>query len=218
VSTSKYTIDQLPELPVDALGLQANLEHALTEPVLTFRPNQVAVPEAPSPTAAAGLKSQHAVRKFLAQATYPKVTCYPFNELLDVTVRNVLEKPQRPLRDNESDLAARAGHKQFYKLTSAQHLKPTGPYFCTVEYGPWSALAVQEESCFTGVPTLWTFGIVSMPQVTLVWFGTWHDIPTHLYPSLHVLPDSLQLLSAQLLCCPGFKKCAGTCVPLNVNC
>ena len=177
-------------------------------------------PEQPSPQAAAATKSEFFIRKYLAQVTYPRVVCYPRNDLSEQTIKQVFQRRQEPLTENEADLEAIARHEQFYKLTRLKGVKLSFPHFCTVHYGPWLAIVLEQESCFAGVRNQWTLFIVEMPEVELIWYGVWWDIPAHLYPSLHVIMGNLAQVAEARHCCPGFKWCATTnsCIPLSVEC
>lgn len=69
-----------------------------------------------------------------------------------------------------------------------------------------------------GVPNRFTLYVVEIPEVVLVWYGAWEDIPQ--YPLLQVIMGNLYLLGETPSCCPGFKWCATTdsCIPAIVDC
>lgn len=56
------------------------------------------------------------------------------------------------------------------------------PLWCSVKYGPWTALVTETESCNDDEPNQWQFVIADIPQVGMLWYGTWEDIPS--FPSL----------------------------------
>lgn len=220
MSNPKYTIDQLPELPLEALELGGKLEHVGTEPVLTIRPEKVISPEQSSMSAAADKRSELYVRKYIVAVTYPRVNCHPPNDLVVQSIQDIFSKRQEPLKENETDPEAIARHEQFYKLTSHNGVALTPPYFCRIHYGPWSAIVREQQSCDVDEPNEWNLFISGIPEVALVWYGAWEDIPAHLYPSLHVFMGSLYLVTEQFDCCPGYKYCAITnsCLPDGVEC
>lgn len=220
MSKSKYTIDQLPELPLETLKLGGELEFSSTEPVLTLKAPPITPPDEISPTPTAVPTSQHAVRQYITQATYPRVVCHPLPELFELAVEAVFEREQKPLRESRADLHELAGQTHYYKLTRHEVAKKSGPLFCTVKYGPWAAVAREEESCFIGVPSRWTFHIVEMPQVALIWDGEWMDIPVHLYPNLHVITGDLHKVGEAYPCCDGYEWCptTGSCIQANEEC
>src|SRR5262249_650901 len=71
---------------------------------------------------------------------------------------------------------------------------------------------------FDGVPNRWEFWIVEMPEVSLVWFGEWGDMPS--YPSLRVTMGDLVLAGTQQNGCGGFYWCPTTQsgIPQCFNC
>jgi len=217
VSTPKYTIHQLPELPLEALELGGKLEHAGTEPVLTIRPQKPTPPDQPSPAGGGPQKSQITVTKYGTQVTYPKVWCHPHNDLFEKTLQVVFQRRQEPLRENEADLEAIARHERFYKLTSHKGVKLSSPYLCAVHYGPWSAIAIETESCFVGGPIQWSLFIAVIP-LELTWHGAWEDCPT--YPNLQVIKGDLYKINEARPCCPGHYWCfiTNTCIPLDMKC
>ena len=117
---TKYTIDDLPELPLEALSLGGDLEPALTEPVLTIRPKTTVEPESklpsskPPSTLHCPSSSSHYVRKYLTQVTYPKVTCHPNNALTGSVVQQVLQERQNPSNENQHEQTTSSKQTQFY--------------------------------------------------------------------------------------------------------
>jgi hypothetical protein len=81
-----------------------------------------------------------------------------------------------------------------------------------------AAVAKETESCLEGVPNQWEFFIVEVPEVALVWFGEWEDMPA--FPSLTVIVGDLMPAGQETFCCPGFQWCPTTqsCIPLQVDC
>ena len=82
-----------------------------------------------------------------------------------------------------------AVQERFYKLTSLKSVPFHHPLWCSVKYGPWLAIAKETESCIDGAPATWEFSIVEVPEVSLLWFGYWEDMPA--YPSLQVIMGDL---------------------------
>lgn len=209
----EYAINALPELPLEPLELAGKLEHAGTAPVLTIKAHKKAAPQPPAKPSAKAKKSEAYRRKYLTQVTYPKVVCYPQNELSDRVAWKISN-----VEENERDVEVIGRYERFYKLSSFDAVKLEPPYFCTVHYGPWSAVVIEEESCDDGVPSFFRLFIASIPDVVLAWYGTWDDIPS--YPSLHVFKGLLYLVDEGFSCCPGFQWCITTnsCIPLTVKC
>lgn len=213
MSQSSYTIDELPELPLEALELGGRLRRAPRAPVLTVDPPKLAPPETPPTPTPLVPKSQFTTRRYLAQATYPRVVCYPFPELPEEIV---LEQPAPPR--SRTDLVLTARSERHFKLSHFEGTRLERPHFCSVKYGPWAAVAIEQESCTVGVPNSWEFFIVEMPEVHLQWFGFWEDIPA--YPSLHVIMGTLTQVDEATACCPGYKLCPATqsCIDISINC
>ena len=206
-------LDDLPELPLDLLQLAGTLQHARTAPVLTIRPPTPTAPDAPVAPVPAIKKSQVVIRKYLTQVLFPRVICYPFSDLFAELAFDEVK-----IREHAAGREQRIGQTRFYKLTAASGLTSTAPYFCTVAYGPWSARVTEEESCTHGVPNRFTLQVIEIPEIVIVWYGEWQDVPPH--PLLHVIQGDLYLLDEVSTCCPGFKWCAtlGSCIPEIVKC
>jgi|SRR5215467_5286301 len=216
--TKHDLIDRLPELPLEPFEVAGTLERSDRGPYVTIRPHKRPVPEPPTVQPLMKSRSSYAVRKYFTQAIYPRVICYHPGDL--VTDLQVNINPQ-PLPDRErppTDIFALAGQERFYKLSSLKSQRFPNPLWCSVKGGPWLAAAVETESCFDGVPNRWEFWIVEMPEVSLVWFGKWEDMPS--YPSLWVTMGDLVLAGTQQNCCGGFYWCPTTqsCIPQGVNC
>jgi hypothetical protein len=130
------------------------------------------------------------------------VVCYPQNELWD----RVAWKPTSGLGENErDDIEAIARHEQFYKLTSFNGEKLKFGYLCSVQYGPWSAVVIEEGPCTDGMPKHFLLFVVSIPELALEWYGNWDDVPS--YPSLHTIKGHLHLTKEVFFCCDGFVWC-----------
>lgn len=210
-------IDRLPELPVEALELGGELDFAETEPVLTIIPLKTAPPDRGKPSAVAKERSEHYVRKYLTQVTYPKLWCYPPNELVARNLSTVLERSREPLPEHERDPLAVANHEAYYKLSSHAGAPLAPPWFCRVHYGPWSAVAVEQQACHLQLPSRWTL-VVPVADLILIWDGLWEDLPP--YPNLQVIMGDLYLRDEAWLCCPGYVWCSTTnaCIPVQVPC
>jgi hypothetical protein len=207
---------RLPELPQETFAAAGTLERSHRGPFVTLRPHDLPSPEEPS-VAAAAPKSSFTVSKYFTQATYPRVLCYePVVQLEGLEAR--VEPQPFPDRDRPpTDVVALAGQERIYKLSTLKSLDLRNPLWCSVKYGPWLAVAKETESCTLGVPNQWEFSIVEVPEVSLVWFGAWEDMPD--VPSLTII-GGLVLSGQQTLCCAGFKWCPTTqsCIPLQVEC
>ena len=104
----------------------------------------------------------------------------------------------------------------YYKLTKLNGVGLFEPYWCSVKYGPWSAIVEETESCIPHAPALWSLYIAEMPEVTMSWYGLWSDIPS--YPSLHVFTGTLGMVGHSDGCCPGFYKCLESCIDMDIKC
>jgi hypothetical protein len=163
-------------------------------------------------------KSSFLTTKYYTQALYPRLICYDPGDLIVGLTMDVDPQPF-PGRDRPPiDATALAGQERFYKLSSLRSVTFRHPLWCSVKYGPWLAIATETESCIQGAPNQWEFSIIEVPEVTLVWFGEWEDMPA--FPSLTVIMSNLALAGQTSSCCPGFQWCATTqsCIPLDVDC
>lgn len=230
MSKGRDLIQTLPELPLEALQLGGKLAHARRGPYLTIVPPARPAPAPPKPTASPALPHiptpSFQTRKYWTQAIYPRVVCMdpgPFSDeiVLDATPdggSGGSGGTGRPDVTGALDLAVLARHERHYKLSAFNGAKLVRPFWCTVKYGPWLAMAVETESCIIGAPNRWEFVIVEMPQVGMVWDGEWLDQPT--LPNLTVIKGDLQMFNLSTSCCPGAKWCPTTqsCIPNQVNC
>jgi len=212
MSKSKYTIDDLPELPLEVFESFGELRPSGTAPILTIVPDRPAAPKPPAAPTPLVPTSEFVTRKYLVQVTYPRLVCYPISEVPDEIV---LDRPARPDR---SDLALTAKAERFYKLSAHPAAAHGGPSFCSVKYGPWSAVAIEETSCTFGAPNHWLLFIVEIPQVELEWYGSWEDIPP--FPGLHVIMGTLSKIQEGSACCPGYRWCSttGSCIDITIKC
>jgi hypothetical protein len=127
--------------------------------------------------------------------------------------------PPHPGRDKPpTDLAVLARQERFYKLSALGSRPFRHPLWCSVKYGPWTAAVSETESCIDGEPNRWEFYVIEVPEVAMLWYGTWEDIPA--FPSLTVVMGSLSMSGQTHSCCSGFQWCATTqsCIPLQVDC
>jgi hypothetical protein len=218
MSTSHDLINCLPELPLEPFEVAGTLDRSDRGPFLTIRPHKFPAPDPPTVQTLAPSKSSFTIRKYFTQAIYPRVICFYPGDLLVGPSMNVAPQPH-PGRDRPpTDIVALAGQERFYKLTSLKSVPFHDPLWCSVKYGPWLAVATETESCIFGEPSRWDFFIVEVPEVSLVWFGNWNDMPA--YPSLQVTMGDLVLAEQHFSCCSGFKWCPTTqsCIPFSVPC
>ena len=216
--TLKARIDQLPDLPVETFEVAGQLGYADNVPVVTIRPHKLPAPVKPPGPLAAVNKSDAALRKYWAQVTYPRVICQHPDDVFTDHGELFVEQGSRDSDKANADLTAIAKRERFYKLTKLKSTKLKTPLWCSVKYGPWLAIVVEQESCISGAPSLWQLAIVEMPQVALSWYGHWEDIPS--YPLLNVIMGDLVLFDQSVQCCPGYKFCPTTmsCIPNAVPC
>lgn len=216
MSTVPDLLSQLPELPRETFEAVGTLERSDRGPFVTLRPHKPPAPQEPPVPANAPSKSSYTVRRWFTQAIYPRVVCYDPGPLLVGLKMSV--KPPQPFPEPPTDLAALAGQERFYKLSSLESVPLRMPLWCSVKSGPWLAVARETESCLEGVPTTWEFSIVEMPEVALVWFGEWQDMPA--FPSLWVTMNDKVLAGQQTFCCAGFHWCptTGSCIPQSIDC
>ena len=216
--TLKERIDQLPELPVETFEATGELCYADNVPVVTIRPEQFPEPVKPSGVLPAPNKSSAAQRRYWTQVTYPRVICQHPGDLELDPGHLFVEQGKRDADRPNGDVAALAQRERFYKLSALKGARLKHPLWCSVKYGPWLAIVVEQESCITGTPNFWQLAIVEMPQVSLSWYGYWEDIPS--YPSLNVIMGDLVMFHQSVQCCPGFKFCPTTmsCIPNAVPC
>jgi hypothetical protein len=216
--TLKVQIDRLPDLPVATFEVAGQLGYADNVPVVTIRPRKFPVPKKPSGPLAVIKKSDAAQRRYWSQVTYPRVICHHPDDVLADHGALFVEQGTRDSDKPNADVAAIAKRERFYKLTKLKGAKLKTPLWCSVKYGPWLAIVVEQESCISGVPNFWQLAIVEMPQVALSWYGQWEDIPS--YPLLNVIMGDLAMFQQSVQCCPGYKFCPTTmsCIPNAVPC
>jgi hypothetical protein len=219
--TVKERIDQLPELPVETFEVAGQLGYANNVPIVTIRPHKFPEPVKPSkPSGPLPLakKSDFAKRQYWAQVLYPRVICQNPGDLLADGLALFVEQGKRSSDRPNADVAAIAERERFYKLTKLNGARLNTSLWCSVKYGPWLAIVVEQESCTSGIPNFWQLAIVEMPEVSLTWYGQWEDIPS--YPSLNVIMGNLVLFQQSVQCCPGFQFCPTTmsCIPISIHC
>lgn len=210
----KLTIDDLPELPLEAFERAGKLVPARIGPGLTVRPTRPQEPVQPAPpTAEAAGRSQTCARKYMVVVTYPVVVCYPITDLPDEVVLS--PGPTQGC----SDIEATARRELYFKLSYHDGVKLAAPSLCRVKHGPWFAVVVEQESCTFGVPNKWTLFIGGIPEpVEFSWYGAWDDMPS--FPNLSVMTGTLSLMSEGCSCCPGYHWCptTGSCIPSQIEC
>ncbi|MBZ5636145.1 MAG: hypothetical protein LAO55_23700 [Acidobacteriia bacterium] len=217
-TTLKQRIDQLPELPVETLEVAGELGYADNVPVVTIRPNKFPKPAKPPGVLPAVNLSQYEQRFYWVQVTYPRVICSHPGDLLTQPGPMFVERGTRESGRPNAGVAAIAQRERFYKLMKLKGVQLRTSLWCSVKYGPWLAMVIEQTSCIAGEPSLWQFSIVEMPEVGVTWYGQWGDIPP--LPSLTVIMGDLSLFDVKHFCCPGFTFCPTTmsCIPDRVHC
>ena len=226
MTKGRYSIDDLPELPLEPFQVAGKLAHAKRGPFLTIVPSTVAVPEPPAPKPSAlplVPTPSFETRQYYTQAIYPRVICHDPGAFLDGVFLDPTtggsDRPnERPDVAGSPDLAALARREQHYKLSAWNGTTFHNTLWCTVKYGPWLAIAKETESCIVGAPHRWEFWIIEVPEVAMVWFGQWLDQPS--FPNLTVIKGNLALSHVSRQCCAGYKWCPTTqsCIPIQVDC
>jgi hypothetical protein len=220
----RYSIDALPELPVEVFEVAGTLAHAKRGPFLTIMPPAQPVPAPPKPPAVPLAPiSSFEVRKYYTQAIYPRVICIDPGDLIsdvafDPTSGGGGGDDPRGDVFGRADLATLARREQQYKLTTLHGNRLHHALWCTVKYGPWLAVVYETESCITGEPNRWEFWIVEVPEVYMVWYGQWLDQPS--LPNLTVIKGDLAPAGVSRQCCPGYHWCPTTqsCIPIQIEC
>jgi len=216
--TSKYDIADLPELPLEAFELSGKLEQHGFDPVLSIKPLKLPRPKKPDVATAPAQKCSYMEKTYLSQVLYPKVVCYPPSELFDTAIATALQHPLKDVSPNEFNLDLISNYNRFYKLSKFKGTRLTNPFYCTVKYGPWSAVVVEKEACDTDGASSWTLTVNAIPGLLLHWYGTWLNVPS--YPLLQIIKGDLSLNSQKPNCCPGCKWCPAThtCILNSVSC
>lgn len=217
---------RLPELPEETFEAVGTLERSDRGPFVTLRPHKPEAPSEPPVLAHAVSKSSYSIRRYYTQAIYPRVICYDPGVLVE-SMATRADPPPSPGSPSPgfdrppSDLTVLAGRERFYKLSTRGRFgleNVNAALWCSVKHGPWLAIATETESCLEGELNRWEFSIVEMPEVSLVWWGGWKDMPA--FPSLYVTTDLVLTGQPETYCCGGFKWCAttGSCIPDGVPC
>ena len=224
----KYSISDLPELPLEALALGGKLGPAKTEPVLTILPKEFVEPDKPTlpsdPEEVTPLckASSYFERHYITQVTYPRVICYPNNAPTDQVMEQVFQEQEKLDRAETSKSKADLPRMRYYKLSNYQNKKLNNPLFCTVHSGPWAATVVATQLCGNcgSLTTKWVFEVSGLPQLYMEWYGFWEDIPSDIHPNLGIFLNDLHQVSENFFCCPGHIWCEAThsCIPQTVNC
>ena len=223
---TNYTIDDLPELPLEALSLGGELGSARTEPVLTILPEDFVQPDRPhipsGPDIAHACKaSSHYVRRHATQVTYPRVICYPNSPPSGEVIMRVFQELEAADAEGAPSSRADLPQTHYYKLSSYRNVQLENPMFCTVHGGPWAATVIETQSCdCNGDSTKWEIFVHGLPELYMLWFGKWEDIPSDTHPNLGIFLNDLHLVEEAFSCCPGYKWCETThsCIPQTVNC
>ena len=216
MGTLREKINRLPELPVEAFEVAGKLGFSDKMPVITLRPHKFRAPKEPS-TKREAKKNQYSTYKYFVLVTYPRVICQPpLTQHIDTT--GLFEDENRDgSRLPESNIENISKKVRYYKLTKLNGRKLYEPFWCSVKYGPWLAMVIEEESCIS-VHNSWFLFILEIPEVFLRWYGLWNEIPS--YPSLHVLMGTLAKFDHSYSCCPGYYYCPPTesCIPFQTKC
>lgn len=214
--SKNHTIYKLPELPLDLLMYGGVLDRSHEAPVITIRPKRAIVPERPAtpsdpgPIAHCSSASSFYVKQYVTQVTYPKVTCYPVTASSDLVLARALEQPNEPSKSGPGRFIQQT---RFFKLSAFEGTKLTNPMFCTVHGGPWSATVIETEGCRVDcalAPVHWRLTVHEFPDLELQWYGTWHDLPAHIHPTVGYLMNDLYLSCKARKCCSDFaQRCPG---------
>jgi hypothetical protein len=188
----KERIEQLPELPVESFEVAGKLGYSDKMPVITIRARKFPAPKKPSTSKKRDInKSYYYIKKYWMWAQYPIVICQPpvFDLPVEQARSNALfeQKDLGESQKPESNLEILSKKERFYKLTTFKDRKLLDPWWCSVRYGPWTAIVTEVESCISPQHTLWILYITEKPEVTFSWYGEWSDIPS--YPSLTLFPN-----------------------------
>ena len=143
--TLKERIDQLPELPVETFEATGELCYADNVPVVTIRPEKFPEPVKPSGVLLAPNKSSAAQRRYWTQVTYPRVICQHPGDLELDPGHLFVEQGKRDSDRPNGDVAALAQRERFYKLSALKGARLRHPLWCSVKYGPWLAIVVEQE-------------------------------------------------------------------------
>jgi hypothetical protein len=174
MATLREKIKRLPEIPVEAFEVGGKLGFSDKMPGITIRPHKFHAPKKPKKQSASlgPNKSQFSIRKYFVWVTYPRVVCQPpFNEQVDTTSLFDAEEGENKDESHlpESNLESISKKVRYYKLSKLNGRRIRDPWWCSVKYGPWTALVTETESCSFYLPT-WQLFIVEMPQVFLSWY------------------------------------------------
>jgi hypothetical protein len=222
MSTATDFLRQLPEFPRETFEAVGALERSERGPFVTLRPHSPPAPQEPSvPVAAGPTKPSITVRSYYTQAIYPQVICYEPGLLTDGLGSDLGSQPSSDKDASPADITAVAGRERFYKLSTLESVELRNPLFCRVSGGPWLASVKQTPSCNYGEADRWDFQIISVPEVALVWWGAWEDMPP--FPSLTVIMSDLvpdPTHPPQTSCCTGFTWCYITksCIQNGLPC
>ena len=223
MSYAEPSIFDLPELPITRFCQNGKLGQADAEPVIMFIPNKALVPdipqppEDPRPAHHCPPNAEYAMRKYLTQATYPKIICHELKAPTGQVVTNAAKANDAGLGLDAPGQRPAIWATSYYKLSELEGRRLTTPRLCSVFGGPWAVHVTSEQGCRTSctpVPTKWKLNVPSFPEIHLEWHGTWEDAPLGFYPNLQILSSDLALISEARLCCKGFKRCGsnGACV------
>ena len=204
MTTLQEKISRLPELPVEAFEVAGKLGFSKKVPVVTIQPHKFPAPAKPPDPTPLIPKPEAQQLTYFPQVTYLLVICQePPRVQFDVAT--LFDEEGNGGSDvPESDVATIARKERFYKLTTLNGVKLPTPFWCSVHYGPWLAMAIEQESCIVGEPNLWQLSIFGIPEVSLSWYGHWEDIPPYL--SLQVI-GNLVLKGFTRTCCAGYNWC-----------
>lgn len=209
------TLSELPELPSEFVD---NLAPSTTAPVLMTNLSQPA-PEKPQIKDSIALLApgKSCVRLYWVQVIYPITICYPPNELFDdlVAQASLPSKSKSNPKDEQQLITPQKA--KFYKLSSFHNVNFSIPYWCTVHGGPWYGIIEETTSCSPGIPNMYKFFLVGVPEpIVVTWHGELGDFP--LPPSMQII-DTSDMFSESCTCCGSLKLCPdGRCIPFNIDC
>lgn len=224
VAVPRRTVHDLPELPVKALAAGGVLGHSPVEPIITLLPRRAEVaerPTVPADDAAAHCApaGSHYIRNFITQVTYPRVSVYPNSAPSAEVLARAIDESGASSDGDPRLLRGGIQSTRFFKLSEFEGRRFEDPRFATVHYGPWSAQVVETESCRTGCsppPVHWKLNVNGFPGLELEWYGSWHDVPAQVHPTMGLfMNDLLQVGDTVRNCCPGFERQhpGGPCIP-----
>jgi hypothetical protein len=208
-------VDRLQELPVEHFEKGGKLGYSDSAPVITIRLDQPKLPKRPEGLALIPNKASHTINYYYTRIIFPHLMCFPTGDPVAVEALR-LKQDDEGLKQGVRDLSKLARSRLYYKLTKLDGRELSPFYVCRVHHGPWSAVVTEEESCYLGVPNIWTLTALG-GEISMLWEGAWSDIPP--FPNLTVFMTELTLdYPDRNNCCPGYQWCNGGCSPIIDDC